>query len=234
MAAPTRSLGIIPHQKRLAAENMAADWLMLSAAAGLQQALMRTYGWAQPAATFGYTQRWVEVTALTRAWEIALVRRPSAGGLVDHRDDWTFAMAIPRGWWLAESPPAAVYGAVHGVLAKSLQALGVEATLAGEFAGDPLQCFVAPVRDDVVDPRTGRKLAGAALKRSREGFLLQGSLVGDAARLAGPSLLERQLAKGLAELLEVPMEASAWQPEGLDAWPALCRKVASRTWNERR
>lgn len=214
---------------------MAADWLMLTEAARAGAAFVRTYGWSEPAATFGYTQRQADIAALTGGWQLsALIRRPSAGGLVDHRDDWTFALAVPRAWPLAGAPPAEVYAQVHGALAAALRQRGVAAELAGEVTGDPLQCFVAPVRDDLIEPGTGRKLAGAALKRSREGLLLQGSLLGETARAAEPEALEQALVGRLSGLLQADAAASAWLPEGEQSWPSRVEKLSGEAWNHRR
>ena len=214
---------------------MAADWVMLAAAATAHAAMVRVYGWREPAATFGYTQRWAEVAPLAVGWDVAaLIRRPSAGGLVDHRDDWTYALAVPRGWPLAEAASARIYAVVHAALAKALRRCGVPAALAGQVEGDPLQCFVAPVRDDLIDPESGQKLAGAALKRSREGLLLQGSLRGTSARAAGPERLREALVQGLSACLGCRVTPTAWQPEKAPEWRDRRTQLASEEWHRRR
>ena len=47
----------------------------------------RFYAWLEPAATFGYFQRFAEVERMTLLRP--LLRRPTGGGLVPHAADWT-------------------------------------------------------------------------------------------------------------------------------------------------
>src|ERR1700722_15222336 len=76
-----------------AAFNMALDEALLEAAARLQRPVLRFYGWTEPAATFGYFQKFssVERATLLRP----LVRRPTGGGIVPHDSDWTYSFAVP-------------------------------------------------------------------------------------------------------------------------------------------
>ncbi len=155
---------------------MALDEGLLRRAGATGHAAWRAYGWAEPAATFGYTQSWATVSALAAPWGVRLIRRASAGGLVDHRSDLTYALALPRSWPLAQESPIAIYRAVHQALASALATIGSETELSGPATGDRQQCFVAPVCHDLVDAASGRKIAGAALRRSSAGLLLQGSI----------------------------------------------------------
>ena len=62
--------------------NMALDEALLQAAPRQGQAVLRFYGWTEPAASFGYFQKYAEIERLTQL--CPLVRRPTGGGLV-HR-----------------------------------------------------------------------------------------------------------------------------------------------------
>ena len=61
----------------------------------LVNAVQRFYGWMEPAATFGYFQKYssVERATLLRP----LVRRLTGGGIVPHDADWTYSFAVPPG-----------------------------------------------------------------------------------------------------------------------------------------
>src|SRR5690606_39065461 len=91
-------LDVLPERHDSAAGNMAADFLLLQRYPAETHARFRSYGWHRPAFTFGYSQKiaWVREQVAPFA-PVELCRRPTGGGLVDHRQDWTYALVIPRG-----------------------------------------------------------------------------------------------------------------------------------------
>ncbi len=74
---------------------MALDEALLEAASRLGGPVLRFYGWTEPAATFGYFQRYVDVERATLLRP--LIRRPTGGGIVPHDADWTYSLAFPPG-----------------------------------------------------------------------------------------------------------------------------------------
>src|SRR5260221_3229151 len=76
-----------------AAENMAVDDALLQAAPELPGPVLRFYGWSEPAASFGYFQKFADVQAMTTLRP--LIRRPTPGGLVPHQADWTYSLGFP-------------------------------------------------------------------------------------------------------------------------------------------
>src|ERR1051325_1104558 len=74
---------------------MALDEALLEAMPRLRTPVLRFYNWTEPAASFGYFQRYAEVERMTPLRP--LVRRPAAGGLVPHDADWTYSLAFPTG-----------------------------------------------------------------------------------------------------------------------------------------
>ncbi len=148
---------------------------------------LRFYGWTSPAFSFGVFQAlgWVRTRIPEEASDAVLVRRPTGGGLVDHRGDWTYTLVVPAGHFLAEGPATETYRQVHAALAETLAALAAPAALApcakacglpAVAAQAPAVCFERPETHDVLASADGRKLAGAALRRTRAGLLLQGSV----------------------------------------------------------
>src|SRR6201996_7923753 len=81
--------------KSEAALNMALDEALLEAMPRLQIPVLRFYGWIQPAATFGYFQKYEEVAVTTHLRP--LIRRPTGGGIVPHDADWTYSAVFPPG-----------------------------------------------------------------------------------------------------------------------------------------
>ncbi len=188
------SLEILPERTGSAAENMAIDFLLLQRYPQTSAPRFRHYAWRRPAFTFGYSQKIAFVRAqLPADARFDLCRRPTGGGLVDHRDDWTYALVIPRGHPFEEQRAAQSYRAVHEALAKALRAQAVEAVTkpcieqtAPEGAAGPAGvCFQRAEIYDVILARSGEKIAGAAQKRTKHGLLFQGSI---AKAVAGPAI----------------------------------------------
>ena len=179
-------LEILPSRTAGAAENMAIDFLLLQRYPRAETPRFRHYGWRGPAFTFGYAQKIAAVRALLPAEPpFELCRRPTGGGIVDHRQDWTYALVIPRGHPLEEMRATQSYRAVHEALAEALRAQGVACvakTSAPETEGVGI-CFQRAEIFDVVNEATGEKIAGAAQKRNKHGLLFQGSIWRPAASL---------------------------------------------------
>ena len=190
---------------RGAAENMAADFLLLQRYPRAAVPRFRHYGWRGPAFTFGYSQKIAFVRGALAAVRppFELCRRATGGGVVDHREDWTYALVIPRGHPLEERPATQSYREIHEALAAALRAQGGvavtkpcadeadEGTAGVKAVGPAGVCFQRAEIYDVVNETTGEKIAGAAQKRNKHGLLFQGSIwrpaAGDGGHKARPT-----------------------------------------------
>jgi lipoyl(octanoyl) transferase len=152
-------------------EQMALDQALLERA---RRPLLRSYRWAGPAISFGYSQSVARVK--DQCPSLPCVRRWTGGGVVWHDGDWTFALIVPSSQPLAEARPADAYRSIHAHVMAALNRLGYSARLAGpaECAAGNL-CFAAPALHDVIG-LDRRKLCGGAQRRTRSGFLHQGSI----------------------------------------------------------
>lgn len=251
------SLHLLPTRHGGAAENMAVDFLLLQrypAAA----ARFRHYGWHRPAFTFGYAQKITFVREQVAACadpagvRVELCRRPTGGGLVDHRVDWTYALVIPRGHPLEALRATESYRLVHESLAEALRAQGIAAvtkrthdpdTPEADSAGEPQPertgagrgiCFQHAEIYDVVNRDNGRKIAGAAQKRNKHGLLFQGSILRPEA--GGEStdwdLFQETFAARLGAGLQLPVEPVPWPEFDEDEVAALTEQYSSAEWLE--
>ena len=155
------------------AENMAIDEALLEGAKAIGKPVLRFYGWAVPAATFGYSQCYAAVAKLTLLRP--LIRRPTGGGLVPHDRDWTYSVVFPTGhlWFALKAVES--YQRMHWWIQAAFAQLGVATELAPNKKPDaPGQCFVGAEKNDVL--WLGSKIAGAAQRRTRAGLLIQGSV----------------------------------------------------------
>lgn len=219
---------------------MATDSIMLSESHSRNQVLWRFYSWCEPAITFGYSQNWDWVREQTGPFEGARIRRITGGGIVDHRHDLTYALAIPASHGIHRMPAGDIYKALHQGIADILNALGVRAELA------PCQgpcddndstasgvCFQSPEPYDVIQPGSGAKIAGAAMKRNRQGILVQGSI----SRMGAALPCEQQFIDQFGEFLEKWLETGkTGLAESLPAESVEREtlRFSSPEWNHRR
>jgi len=168
-----------PHS---AAMNMAIDEALLETAVVPS---IRFYRWRSPALSFGYFGKFSDVAVY--AAERDLVRRWTGGGIVFHGDDVTYSIVIPASDPVFDESSIAIYEKIHRALADVLNGVGERAVVAGgvdpggialskHAAASGCNCFANPVRADVM--MNGRKIAGAAQRRTRRGVLQQGSIQG--------------------------------------------------------
>ena len=120
-------LHVLPVRTGAAAENMALDFLLLQRYPAPADPRFRHYEWRRPAFTFGYSQKIKFVHANLPPEALAkggdLCRRPTGGGIVDHRHDWTYTLVLPRGHALYDERAAQSYRIVHECLATALAAV---------------------------------------------------------------------------------------------------------------
>lgn len=178
-----------------AAFNMALDEALLEAAARLGRPTLRFYGWREAAATFGYFQKIAEIELVTLLRP--LIRRPTGGGLVPHAADWTYCVAVPPGhsWHALKAEQS--YLAIHRWIQTAFNALGLATELAACCRKEiPGQCFAGYEKHDLLFG--GRKLAGAAQRRTRNGLLIQGSVQPAPRGVERPAWQEAMLAAASA------------------------------------
>jgi lipoate-protein ligase A len=244
-------LDLLPSRHGSAAENMAVDFLLLKRYPHdrATHARFRHYGWHRPAFTFGYSQKIAYVRAqLPEDESVELCRRPTGGGVVDHRDDWTYTLVIPRAHALYDQPAPRSYRIIHAAITDALRALGQPVELKesceppDEAAGEtcaatagPTVCFARPERYDVIHTVTGAKVAGAAQKRTKEGLLFQGSLA-RAALDAGLdwTAFEAALVEKISGALALPAEETPWPDFAEGELEALIEQYSAAEWIEQR
>jgi lipoate-protein ligase A len=152
---------------------MALDEALLEAMPRLRMPVLRFYSWTDPAASFGYFQKYSEVERLTPLRP--LVRRPTAGGIVPHDADWTYSLAFPttHEWYSLTAIQS--YERIHRWIQAAFMKLNVPTVLAPERRKPEAgQCFIGHEKFDLL--WNGKKIAGAAQRRTRDGLLIQGSI----------------------------------------------------------
>ena len=165
----TEVLDPAPHS---AALNMAIDEVLLRTAV---EPLLRVYRWERPAVSFGYFGKWAEIAPVWPGRD--LVRRWTGGGVVEHGEDLTYTLIVPREHPFSRLSAAESYRAIHETIARLLSVAQQPLALASATATRVSSaCFENAAQHDVL--ADGRKVAGAAQRRTRDGLLHQGSIQG--------------------------------------------------------
>lgn len=152
---------------------MGLDEALLESRPQLNQPALRFYGWSEPAASFGYFQPYAVAERLTALRP--LVRRPTGGGLVPHDADWTYSAAFPptHEWYSLSARES--YRRIHLWIQAAFARMGIDTQVApGPLKVTPGVCFGGYEQSDLL--HQGRKIAGAAQRRRRDGLLIQGSV----------------------------------------------------------
>ncbi len=231
---------LLPSRNSGAAENMATDFLLLQRYPAANYVRFRHYGWHRPAITFGYSQKISFVREqLPKDSVVELCRRPTGGGLVDHRDDWTYSLVIPRNHPAYDARAIDSYHLVHTCILGALQARGQNAALKAPSESQneaphpkPGICFERAELHDVIRADTGQKIAGAAQKRNKHGLLFQGSLT--CAALSHPIDWDEflsDLCQRLASALNAVVQEASWPDWDFEELSQLIDHYSTPEWN---
>lgn len=161
-----------------AAMNMAIDESVLTHhLKGKAPPTLRVFRWSQPAISLGRFQS-IEREILSEVCSergIALVRRPTGGRAVYHRDEFTYSIVISKRYGVPPGVVAAYAFLARGLLA-ALELLGLQAELSDERVNKhpSAACFASSTQADLTSG--GFKLIGSAQVWKDDALLQQGSL----------------------------------------------------------
>ena len=195
------------------AMNMAIDEALFAAVDDGSEArpLLRTYRWNGPAVSLGYFDPVREARASFP--DVPLVRRWTGGGMVEHGQDLTYSLIVPRELIPTPWQGTGAYRAIHAAVAEALRGCGLEGAALASGPATPGQgalreCFRRPVDYDVL--LDGRKVAGGAQRRTRRGLLHQGSIQGHSTSFAPGGTLHQAIRARLPLVF-----ASRWESRSL-------------------
>lgn len=170
-------LKVIEFAAHPASYNMGLDRRLLGLCeASPDQAFLRFYTWVPPALSLGHFEPEGAVD-LARAERdgIDVVRRPTGGRIVLHKQDLTYTVVMPR------EPLASVEGTyleLAQCIVAGLAALGAKVELARgplrKSAARVRPCFLSAMRHEITNG--GRKLVGSAQLVGRRAVLQHGSI----------------------------------------------------------
>ena len=174
---------ILDTGKRSAEENMRLDGEILSAMSPEDAPLLHFYDWEGDAATYGHFVKIGDFLNLEEAKRrgLTLARRPTGGGIVFHLWDFAFSVAVPSGSSLFSRDTLENYQMVNRLVLSALKKLSAQKSIdlmdqtpSFEDAASGRFCMAAPTIYDVVIGE--QKVAGAAQRKRKNGFLHQGTI----------------------------------------------------------
>ncbi|MBA3236966.1 MAG: hypothetical protein H0T62_01270 [Parachlamydiaceae bacterium] len=235
-------LTIIDSGHESAERNMEIDQQLLLSLYQHTKPILRFYDWKQPSATFGYFSSPESLLNVQAAKEygLQLARRPTGGGLLFHEFDFTFSFLLPATHPLFSLNTLENYRLVNQIVANAIQKyLHIEKPLEllccqkipnqSTSQSKELRnfCMAIPTVYDVVS--NGRKLAGAAQRRTKLGFLHQGSI---SLQLPSDDFLKRILLPGsIAEAMKTcsyPLLETACSLEGQTTAKKILKGLVSK------
>ena len=173
---------VIDSGTRSAKENMALDSALLSDLENSGAPILHLYDWEGEAATYGHfidPTKYLNAEGVV-AHGLCLAKRPTGGGIVFHNCDLAFSVLIPATHPDFSQSPFDNYAFINRhVLSVVCQFIGHTPELlpVEPEAVDAVSrnfCMAKPTKYDVMIE--GKKVGGAAQRKTRQGFLHQGSI----------------------------------------------------------
>lgn len=178
MQEKTFQLQIINTGLSTAQENMKIDCELLN---NLQEnPILHFYRWASPSLTYGYfinPKDWFDLDAANQ-YGLDFAKRPTGGGSLFHIWDLAFSFLLPATHPHFSQNTLENYHFVNSVVATAFRETfgSQEVDLAPQNTHSICErfCMANPSRYDVM--HNGKKIAGSAQRKTKRGYLHQGSI----------------------------------------------------------
>lgn len=153
--------------------NMKAD----EEALNLAEPILRFYEWSIPSVTYGYflnPDDYFDPEGLKKH-SLAIARRPTGGGVIFHTSDLAFSLIVPADHPFYSLDPLRSYHEINSRVLEAIKELDFAGSLShldqcsrGGF------CMAKPTKYDLL--LDGKKVGGAAQRKTKGGLLHQGSI----------------------------------------------------------
>lgn len=173
----------IIREKATAEANMAMDAMLLRRLACVHKPVLHLYEWEAPSITHGYFVDPNKLLSLPDIHSLGmqLARRPTGGGVIVHTTDLAFSILLPSNHPAFSTNTLENYAYINKMVAgivkeflpstSSIDLLSSEKTCSESYL--PF-CMADPTVYDVMIE--GKKVAGGAQRRTKYGYLHQGSI----------------------------------------------------------
>ena len=167
---------------RSAAANMELDAALLADLKDEREGILHLYDWESDAATYGHfidPENFLNMAGVQKN-KLDLAKRPTGGGIVFHNCDLAFSVLMPATSPCFSLNPLDNYAFVNGRVIWAIQKMIASPAQLLPEEPAPLDdscrsfCMAKPTKYDVMIQ--GKKIGGAAQRKTRNGFLHQGSI----------------------------------------------------------
>lgn len=175
---------LIEREAASAACNMEYDAELLRELVPSTRPILHLYDWVKPSLTYGFFARPEKLLNLeaVEKYGFDLARRPTGGGVVFHVWDLAFSVLIPSGSSLYSSNTLENYELINQVVFAVVEDFVGKSALMSLTPHDAMMknpdqaffCMARPTKYDLVVGQ--KKIAGAAQRKMRQGFLHQGTI----------------------------------------------------------
>lgn len=175
---------IVNTGKNTAKENMAYDVELLENLSSAPKAILHLYDWKMPSATYGYFSKpfdYLNSEAVDKH-NVNLAKRPTGGGVIFHEYDFAFSFLLSANHPMFSLNTLQSYSLVNTIVANAIKAFSDD-SIAPKLLSEQVfaqKCDLCKfcmssltIYDVTVD---GKKVAGAAQRRTKKGLLHQGSV----------------------------------------------------------
>lgn len=178
----TTECKIIHGERKSAEQNMHFDAELLEKALGFSVPVLHFYQWKCPSATYGYFANPASLLFLEQIESLDLAKRPTGGGVIFHMWDFAFSVLVPASSPLYSSNTLNNYALINSVVLSSVKYFLEESESLYLTPQDGIAtssdckhfCMAKPTQYDVM--WKNKKIAGASQRKTKKGFLHQGSI----------------------------------------------------------
>ncbi len=174
---------LIDSGRKSASENMKLDEKLLEELDPGGEGILHLYSWEKSSATYGYFTKVDKFLSLEGAdkYGLSLAKRPTGGGIIFHVADLAFSVLVPSEHEGFFSDTLDNYHYVNSKVLKAvkacMQATGLELLPSHLTPKDEACGYFCMAKPTIYDVMLGdKKVAGAAQRKKKQGFLHQGSI----------------------------------------------------------
>lgn len=157
--------------------NMQIDRELLHALQASDLPMLHFYDWETPSVTYGYFMSPEKAVGLSTKNGLQLARRPTGGGMLLHMNSFDFSLFLP-----ASHPSYTVNTLENYAFVNQMVGQAIHQFSGGSLSPELLLakcdnsqfCMAEPTINDLMIQ--GRKIVGGAQRRTRNGFLHQGTV----------------------------------------------------------
>ena len=184
MVSDSKIISIINTGEGTAAQNMLLDGQLLDSLDSTEEIIIHLYQWKTDSLTYGHfidPSKFLDLAAVERRG-LDLAKRPTGGGMIFHLWDYAFSVLVPATHSAFSLNTLDNYKFINQAVIGAIQRLRTHSEEIKLLPQEPVPldaasahfCMAKATRYDVMI--NGKKVGGAAQRRTKKGYLHQGTI----------------------------------------------------------